>query len=111
MKKLEVVVHPKQLDIVKDALVKAGVDSVTMSDVKSCRGEGHAEMYRDALYVVDFLPRIKIEVVLDDAFAARVAALIDSNVAAGVGSDDGVHLLPVDDAFRIGFERRGDAAP
>jgi nitrogen regulatory protein P-II 1 len=111
MKKLEVTIRPKQLDSVKNALADAGVDFVTVSEVKGCRRDGYAEIYRGALYVVDFLPRVKIEVVLEDRFAARVATLIGSSVASAERDDDDVRILHVDDAFRIGDGQRGDAAP
>jgi nitrogen regulatory protein P-II 1 len=110
MRKLEATICPKRLDSVKEALADAAVESVTMSHVKGCHGEGYVEIYRGALYVVDFLPRIKIEVVLEDRFAARVAMLIGSSVTGAQCGDDDVRILHVDDAIRIDSGQRGDRA-
>jgi len=99
-----------RLQAVKNALVNEGIESLTISDAKGCAGEGQVEMYRGAKYVVDFLPKIKIEVVLEDRFAARVARIIGSSVGACRPGDQEVHLLPVEDAIRIRTGQHGDAA-
>jgi nitrogen regulatory protein P-II 1 len=110
MKKVEAIVRPTELRGVQDALFHEGIDSLTISDVKSCAGEGHVEKYRGAEYVVDFLPKIKIEVVLEDWFAARVAEIIEASVGAPRPGDPEVRVLPVEDVIRIRTGQHGAAA-
>jgi nitrogen regulatory protein PII len=90
MKKVEALIRPIQLRGIQDALIHEGIDSLTISDVKGCAGEGHVEKYRGAEYVVDFLPKSKIEVVLEDWFAARVVRIIEANVGARPPGDQEV---------------------
>ena len=79
MKKIEAIIKPFKLDEVKEALAKEGIQGMTVSEVKGFgRQKGHTELYRGAEYVVDFLPKIKIELLLDDASAAKAAALIEA---------------------------------
>jgi len=110
MKKVEAIIRPIQLRSVQDALIHEGIDSLTISDVKGCGGEGHVEKYRGVEYVVDFLPKIKIEVVLEDRFAARVAQIIEASVGARRPGDQDVRLLPVEDVIRIRTGQHGAAA-
>jgi nitrogen regulatory protein P-II 1 len=110
MKKVEAIIRPIQLRGVQHALIQEGIDSLTISDVKGCGGEGHVEKYRGAEYVVDFLPKIKLEVVLEDRFAARVARIIETNVGARRTGDPEVRLLPVEDVVRIRTGQHGAAA-
>jgi nitrogen regulatory protein P-II 1 len=110
MKKVEAIISPIQLRGVQDALIHEGIDSLTISDVKGCGGDGHVEKYRGAAYVVDFLPKIKIEVVLEDRLAARVAQIIETSVGARRPDDQHVRLLPVEDVIRIRTGQHGAAA-
>jgi nitrogen regulatory protein P-II 1 len=109
VKKVEAIIRPIQLRSVQDALVHEGIDSLTISDVKCCGGEGHVEKYRGAEYVVDFLPKIKIEVVLEDRVAARVTQIIETSVGSRNGDQD-IRLLPVEDVIRIRTGQHGAAA-
>ena len=111
MKKLEAIIKPYKLDEVKEALSKEGVLGMTMSEVKGFgRQKGHTELYRGAEYVVDFLPKIKIEIVLDDEQVKRVTEIIESTARTGKIGDGKIFILPIDDVVRIRTGERGDAA-
>ncbi|MGH7804352.1 MAG: P-II family nitrogen regulator, partial [Candidatus Binatia bacterium] len=102
MKKLEAIIKPFKLDDVKDALAKEGIQGMTVTEVKGFgRQKGHTELYRGAEYVVDFLPKIKIEVLLDDAKAARAAEIITTAARTGRIGDGKIFISPVDDVIRI----------
>jgi nitrogen regulatory protein P-II 1 len=111
MKKLEAIIKPYKLDEVKEALSKEGVLGMTMSEVKGFgRQKGHTELYRGAEYVVDFLPKIKIEIVLDDDQVKRVTEIVESTARTGKIGDGKIFILPIDDVVRIRTGERGDAA-
>ena len=111
MKKLEAIIKPYKLDEVKEALSKEGILGMTMSEVKGFgRQKGHTELYRGAEYVVDFLPKIKIEIVLDDEQVKRVTEIIESTARTGKIGDGKIFILPIDDVVRIRTGERGDAA-
>jgi nitrogen regulatory protein P-II 1 len=111
MKKLEAIIKPFKLDDVKDALAKEGIQGMTVTEVKGFgRQKGHTELYRGAEYVVDFLPKIKIEVLLDDAKAARAAEIITTAARTGRIGDGKIFLSPVDDVIRIRTGERGEEA-
>ena len=111
MKKLEAIIKPYKLDEVKEALTKEGVLGMTMSEVKGFgRQKGHTELYRGAEYVVDFLPKIKIEIVLDDEQVKRVTDVIESAARTGKIGDGKIFILPIDGAVRIRTGERGDTA-
>ena len=110
MKKVEAIIRPIQLRGVQDALIHEGIDSLTISEVKGCGGEGHVEKYRGAEYVVDFLPKIKIEVVLEDRFAARAAQIIETNASVPGRGDQEIRLMPVEDVIRIRTGQHGTEA-
>jgi len=111
MKKLEAIIKPYKLDEVKEALSKEGILGMTMSEVKGFgRQKGHTELYRGAEYVVDFLPKIKIEIVLDDEQVKRVTEIIESAARTGKIGDGKIFILPIDDVVRIRTGERGDAA-
>jgi nitrogen regulatory protein P-II 1 len=111
MKKLEAIIKPYKLDEVKEALSKEGVLGMTMSEVKGFgRQKGHTELYRGAEYVVDFLPKIKIEIVLNDEQVKRVTEIIESTARTGKIGDGKIFILPIDDVVRIRTGERGDAA-
>ncbi len=111
MKKIEAIIKPFKLDEVKEALTKAGVQGLTVSEVKGFgRQKGHTELYRGAEYVVDFLPKVKIEVLLDDSDAARVVEVITSAARTGKIGDGKILVMPVDEVVRIRTGERDSAA-
>ena len=111
MKKIEAIVKPFKLDDVKEALTGAGVIGMTVSEVRGFgRQKGHTEMYRGGEYTVDFLPKMKIEVVVPDGLAEKVVALIVAAAKTGSIGDGKVFVEPLDDAMRIRTGERGDNA-
>ena len=111
MKKIEAIIKPFKLDEVKEALAKEGIQGMTVSEVKGFgRQKGHAELYRGAEYVVDFLPKIKIELLLDDASAAKATALIQTAARTGRIGDGKIFVSPVEDVIRIRTGERGEQA-
>lgn len=111
MKKIEAIIKPFKLEEVKDALSELGIEGMTVSEVKGFgRQKGHTEIYRGSEYTVDFLPKIKLEVVLPDT---RVEAAIDAIVKAaktGKIGDGKIFVSSVEDAVRIRTEEKGDSA-
>jgi nitrogen regulatory protein P-II 1 len=111
MKKLEAIIKPFKLDDVKDALAKEGIQGMTVTEVKGFgRQKGHTELYRGAEYVVDFLPKIKIEVLLDDDKAARAVEIITQAARTGRIGDGKIFISPMDEVIRIRTGERGDEA-
>jgi len=111
MKKVEAIIKPFKLDEVKDALAKDGIQGMTVSEVKGFgRQKGHTELYRGAEYVVDFLPKVKIELLLDDTTAAKAAAIIETTARTGRIGDGKIFICPVDDVIRIRTGERGEQA-
>ena len=111
MKKIEAIIKPFKLEEVKDALSEVGIEGMTVSEVKGFgRQKGHTEIYRGSEYTVDFLPKIKVEVVVpDDRVEAAVAAIIKSAKTGKIG-DGKVFVAPVLEAVRIRTEEKGDRA-
>ena len=111
MKKVEAIIKPFKLEEVKDALGDVGIEGMTVSEVKGFgRQKGHTEIYRGSEYTVDFLPKIKLEMVLPDS---RVQAAIDAIVKSaktGKIGDGKIFVLPVEEAIRIRTEEKGDNA-
>ena len=111
VKKIEAVIKPFKLDDVKDALHEVGVSGMTVTEVKGFgRQKGHTELYRGAEYVIDFLPKVKIEVVLDDALAARAVEAIMQAAKTDKIGDGKIFVLPVEEALRIRTGERGPDA-
>ena len=111
MKKVEAIIKPFKLDEVKDALAKDGIQGMTVSEVKGFgRQKGHTELYRGAEYVVDFLPKVKIELLLDDTTAGKAAAIIETTARTGRIGDGKIFICPVDDVIRIRTGERGEQA-
>lgn len=111
MKKVEGILKPFKLDDVMQALADIGVKGMTVSEVKGFgRQKGHTELYRGAEYVVDFLPKIKVEVVCDDDLAEKVAATLADAARTGRIGDGKIFVTTVDDVIRIRTGERGDAA-
>jgi nitrogen regulatory protein P-II 1 len=109
MKKIEAIIKPFKLEDVKDALAREGLEGMTVTEVKGFgRQKGHTELYRDAEYILDFLPKIKIELLLDDAKVEQVATLIQSTARTGRIGDGKIFVSPVDDVIRI---RTGEHGP
>ena len=111
MKKIEAIIKPFKLDDAKEALNAVGVQGITVSEVKGFgRQKGHTELYRGAEYQVDFLPKIKLEVVVVDELAEKVElALIESCQTGKIG-DGKIFVQSIDTAVRIRTDERGDSA-
>jgi len=102
MKKVEAIIKPFKLDDVKDAVLKLGVSGITITEVKGFgRQKGHKEIYRGAEYVVDFLPKIKLEVVVATDIAPRVVEVIREHAYTGEIGDGKIFVMPVEKAVRI----------
>ena len=111
MKMVTAIVKPFKLDEVREALSAIGVQGVTVTEVKGFgRQKGHTELYRGAEYVVDFLPKIKIEILVSDQQAGLAAETIISTAKTGRIGDGKLFVLPVDDAVRIRTGERGESA-
>lgn len=111
MKKIEAVIKPFKLDDVKDALKEAGVQGMTAAEVKGFgRQKGHTEHYRGAEYTVDFVPKVKIEVVVSDDLAARVVETLVAAARTGKIGDGKIFVVPVEEVVRIRTGERGDEA-
>ena len=111
MKKIEAIIKPFKLDDVKEALQEVGIQGLSVTEVKGFgRQKGHTELYRGAEYVVDFLPKVKIEVVLaDDMVDAAVQAIISAAKTDKIG-DGMIFIYPVEQAIRIRTGETGDDA-
>ncbi len=111
MKKIEAIIKPFKLDDVKEALGAIGVEGLTVTEVKGFgRQKGHTELYRGAEYVVDFLPKIKLEVVVEDDQAQTVIDAIVGAANTGKIGDGKIFVLPLEEAVRIRTGERGGAA-
>jgi nitrogen regulatory protein P-II 1 len=111
MKKIEAVIKPFKLDDVKEALTGMGVVGMTVSEVRGFgRQKGHTEMYRGGEYTVDFLPKIKIEVVVPDHLADKVAEVMAAAAKTGSIGDGKIFVHPVESAVRIRTGERNEAA-
>lgn len=111
MKKIEAIIKPFKLEEVKDALSSIGVAGMTVSEVKGFgRQKGHTEIYRGSEYTVDFLPKVKIEIVLPDNLATQAVEAIVKAARTGKIGDGKVFVSPIDNAVRIRTEETGDNA-
>ncbi len=111
MKKIEAIIKPFKIDEVKDALTEAGVIGMTVTEVRGFgRQKGHTELYRGNEYTIDFLPKIKIEVLVPAALVDKVVGIIADTAKTGTIGDGKVFVLPVEEAVRIRTGERGDAA-
>ncbi|MEO8350554.1 MAG: P-II family nitrogen regulator [Chthoniobacteraceae bacterium] len=111
MKKIEAIIKPFKLEEVKDALAEIGVEGMTVTEVKGFgRQKGHTEIYRGSEYTVDFLPKIKIEIVLADNLAESATAAIIKAAKTGKIGDGKVFVSPVESAVRIRTEETGEQA-
>jgi nitrogen regulatory protein P-II 1 len=111
VKKIEAIIKPFKLDEVKDRLNEIGIHGLTITEVKGFgRQKGHTELYRGAEYVVDFLPKIKLEIVTADDRVEDVLAAVSESAHTGRIGDGKIFVLPVDEAVRIRTGERGDEA-
>lgn len=102
MKKIEAIIKPFKLEDVKEAVLKLGVSGITITEVKGFgRQKGHKEIYRGAEYVVDFLPKIKLEVVVSSDMAPKVVETVKENAFTGEIGDGKIFILPLEKAIRI----------
>jgi nitrogen regulatory protein P-II 1 len=111
MKKIEAIIKPFKLDEVKDALHEVGLKGITVTEAKGFgRQKGHTELYRGAEYVVDFLPKVKIEVVLEDSLVDRAIEAIQKAAHTGRIGDGKIFVTTVEEAIRIRTGERGTDA-
>jgi len=102
MKKIEAVIKPFKLDEVKDALNAIGVQGITVTEVKGFgRQKGHTELYRGAEYVVDFLPKVKLEIITSDTLVPKIIETIETTAKTGRIGDGKIFVTPVDEVIRI----------
>lgn len=111
MKKIEAIIKPFKLEEVKDALAEVGIDGMTVVEVKGFgRQKGHTEIYRGSEYTVDFLPKIKVEVVISDPLAELAVSAIIKAARTGKIGDGKVFVSPIEEAVRIRTEEKGERA-
>ena len=111
MKKVEAIIKPFKLDEVKDQLNEMGVKGITVSEVKGFgRQKGHAELYRGAEYIVDFLPKVKLEIIISDDLVDDVINAITQSAQTGRIGDGKIFVTNLDDTIRIRTGERGDEA-
>ena len=111
MKKIEAIIKPFKLEDVKEALVDSGISGMTVSDVKGYgRQQGHSELYRGAEYVVDFLAKIKIEIIVNEEDVDSTIAVIVESAKTGKIGDGKIFVTSIDEVVRIRTEQRGSEA-
>ncbi|HBT43200.1 MAG: P-II family nitrogen regulator [Alphaproteobacteria bacterium] len=111
MKKIEAIIKPFKLDEVKEALHEVGLQGITVVEAKGFgRQKGHTELYRGAEYVVDFLPKVKIELVVNDDMVAKAVEAIQQTAQTGRIGDGKIFIIPVEEAIRVRTGERGSEA-
>ncbi len=111
MKKIEAIIKPFKLDEVKDALNEIGIQGMTVTEVKGFgRQKGHTELYRGAEYIVDFIPKIKLEIVTGDKLAAQVVSTIEKVAKTGKIGDGKIFVSSVEEVIRIRTGEQGETA-
>ncbi len=111
MKKVEAIIKPFKLDEVKEALNDIGIQGITVSEVKGFgRQKGHTELYRGAEYVVDFLPKIKLEIIVPDSLVAQVVETVEKSARTGRIGDGKIFVTNVEEVVRIRTGERGSDA-
>jgi nitrogen regulatory protein PII len=111
MKKIEAIIKPFKLDEVKESLSSIGIQGITVSEVKGFgRQKGHTELYRGAEYVVDFLPKVKLEIIVKDDAVASVVEAISKAAKTGRIGDGKIFVVPIEDVVRIRTGERGPDA-
>ena len=111
MKKVEAIIKPFKLDEVKEALNEIGIQGITVSEVKGFgRQKGHTELYRGAEYVVDFIPKIKMEIIVSDEIVSKVVETIEQAAKTGRIGDGKIFVTSVEEVVRIRTGERGEDA-
>ena len=111
MKKIEAIIKPFKLDDVKDGLTSIGIKGITVSEVKGFgRQRGHKEIYRGAEYQVDFVPKVKIELVIDASMAGEALAVIQDKAKTGAIGDGKIFVMPIEEVIRIRTGETGKEA-
>jgi len=111
MKKVEAIIKPFKLDEVKESLSAIGIQGLTVTEVKGFgRQKGHTELYRGAEYVVDFLPKVKLEIIVKDESVRDVVGAIEKAAKTGRIGDGKIFVLPIDEVVRIRTGERGEQA-
>jgi nitrogen regulatory protein P-II 1 len=111
MKLIEAIIKPFKLDEVKDALNEIGIEGITVTEVKGFgRQKGHTELYRGAEYVVDFIPKVKLEIAVPDEMVAKVVSAIEDTAKTGRIGDGKIFIIPLDEAIRIRTGEKGEEA-
>jgi nitrogen regulatory protein P-II 1 len=111
MRKIEAIIKPFKLDDVKEAVEAVGIQGITITEVKGCgRQKGHSEVYRGAEYVVDFLPKVKLEVIVSEERVPEVVEAIQKAAHTGRIGDGKIFITPIEDIIRIRTGETGDAA-
>jgi nitrogen regulatory protein P-II 1 len=111
MKLIEAIIKPFKLDEVKDALNEIGIEGITVSEVKGFgRQKGHTELYRGAEYVVDFIPKIKMEIAVSDDLVAKVVETIQNTAKTGRIGDGKIFVIALEEAVRIRTGEQGNEA-
>lgn len=111
MKKIEAIIKPFKMEDVKDALAEVGIEGMTVTEVKGFgRQKGHTEIYRGSEYTVDFLPKVKFEIVIADDLTEKAVKAIASAAKTGKIGDGKIFILPLENAIRIRTEETGEDA-
>ncbi|MCX6135436.1 MAG: P-II family nitrogen regulator [Ignavibacteriales bacterium] len=111
MKKIEAIIRPFKLDDVREALSEIGVRGMTLTEVKGYgRQKGHTELYRGSEYKIDFLPKIKIEIIAADSMVENIVSTIVKGARTGQVGDGKIFVSPVDDVIRVRTEESGEDA-
>ena len=111
MKKIEAIIKPFKMEDVKEALAEVGIEGMTVSEVKGFgRQKGHTEIYRGSEYTVDFLPKVKFEIVVSDSVVDKAVKAISDAAKTGKIGDGKIFVLPIENAIRIRTEETGESA-
>lgn len=111
MKKIEAIIRPFKIDDVREALVEIGIKGMTITEVKGYgRQKGHTEMYRGSEYQIDFLPKMKIEIIAPDDQVDKIVATIIKSAKTGQVGDGKIFIYPVEEVIRVRTEESGEAA-
>ncbi|MBN1397799.1 MAG: P-II family nitrogen regulator [Bacteroidetes bacterium] len=111
MKKIEAIVRPHAIDEIREALISAGFLGMTLSEVRGFgRQKGHTEVYRGAEYLVDFLPKVKLEIIVADKMLEKAVSIIIRHSKTGKVGDGKIFIYPVEEAIRVRTEEAGEDA-
>ncbi|MGO9481862.1 MAG: P-II family nitrogen regulator [Candidatus Kryptoniota bacterium] len=111
MKKIEAIIRPFKIDDVREALIEIGIKGMTITEVKGYgRQKGHTEMYRGSEYQIDFLPKMKIEIIAPDEGVDKIVSTIIKSAKTGQVGDGKIFVYPVEDVIRVRTEESGEAA-